>query len=60
MLSQILKELQSDQLIERKSYNQIPPKVEYKLNEKGKSLIPILKMMADWGKENSPKSKENF
>ncbi|MFT9190965.1 MAG: winged helix-turn-helix transcriptional regulator, partial [Liquorilactobacillus sp.] len=58
MLSQILKELHSDKLIERKSYDQVPPKVEYRLNEKGKSLIPILKMMADWGKKNNPKNHE--
>lgn len=54
MLSQVLKELRSDQLIERIDYAQVPPKVEYRLNDRGKSLIPILKLMADWGNENEP------
>ncbi|MCR5683614.1 MAG: helix-turn-helix transcriptional regulator [Clostridiales bacterium] len=48
-LSCTLKELESDELIHRKEYPQIPPKVEYSLSEKGKSLIPILSEMCDWG-----------
>ena len=49
-LSSTLKELEADGLIHRKEYPQIPPKVEYSLSEKGKSLIPILGEMCDWGK----------
>ena len=49
MLSQQLKELESEQLIDRKEYHQIPPKVEYSLTAKGKTLIPILQLMAEWG-----------
>ena len=41
-LSTTLKELEADQLVNRKEYPQIPPKVEYSLTERGKSLIPIL------------------
>lgn len=41
-LSSTLKELERDQLIHRGEYPQIPPKVEYSLTERGKSLIPIL------------------
>ncbi len=52
MLSQQLKELENDGLIFRKEYTQIPPKVEYSLTNKGETLIPILKMMTDWGEEN--------
>ena len=37
------------QLIVRKEYPQIPPKVEYSLSERGKSLIPILVSMCEWG-----------
>ena len=48
-LSSTLKELEADGLIHRKEYPQIPPKVEYSLTEKGKSLIPILGEMCDWG-----------
>ena len=48
-LSSTLKELEADGLIHRKEYPQIPPKVEYSLTESGKSLIPILSQMCDWG-----------
>lgn len=48
-LSSTLKELEMDQLIHREEYPQIPPKVEYSLTERGKSLIPILDRMCDWG-----------
>ena len=48
-LSSTLKELETDGLIHRKEYPQIPPKVEYSLTDKGKSLIPILDEMCDWG-----------
>ncbi|EST13259.1 winged helix-turn-helix transcriptional regulator [Sporolactobacillus laevolacticus] len=52
MLSQVLSELRNDELIERIDYAQVPPKVEYRLNERGNSLIPILELMAQWGREN--------
>ena len=48
-LSNSLKDLERDQLIMRKEYPQIPPKVEYSLSERGKSLIPILVSMCEWG-----------
>ncbi len=48
-LSSTLKQLEADGLVNRKEYPQIPPKVEYSLTEKGKSLIPILDQMCDWG-----------
>ena len=48
-LSVTLKELEKDGLVIRKEYQQIPPKVEYSLSEKGKSLIPILYVMCEWG-----------
>lgn len=51
-LSSSLKELEADKLVHREEYPQIPPKVEYSLTERGKSLIPILETMCDWGKEN--------
>ena len=51
-LSNTLKEMEADQLIIRTEYPQIPPKVEYSLSERGKSLIPILNMMCEWGTKN--------
>jgi len=51
-LSHTLKELERDRLVNRKEYPQIPPKVEYSLTERGKSLIPILDAMCDWGYVN--------
>ncbi len=48
-LSLTLKELEADGLVHRKEYPQIPPKVEYSLTAKGKSLIPILDQMCEWG-----------
>ncbi|AWM81104.1 transcriptional regulator [Gammaproteobacteria bacterium ESL0073] len=51
-LSSTLKELEKDKLIIRKEYPQIPPKVEYCLSAKGKSLIPLLDSMCTWGNKN--------
>ncbi|QAA34226.1 winged helix-turn-helix transcriptional regulator [Clostridium manihotivorum] len=51
-LSQQLKELEADKIINRKQYNEVPPKVEYSLTDRGKSLIPILEMMSNWGQDN--------
>ena len=51
-LSVNLKELEADQLVHREEYPQIPPKVEYTLTERGKTLIPILDSMCDWGYKN--------
>ncbi len=51
-LSASLKELEADQLVHREEYPQIPPKVEYSLTARGKSLIPILDAMCDWGYQN--------
>ena len=51
-LSSTLKELEADGLVHREEYPQIPPKVEYSLTERGKSLIPILDQMCAWGDEH--------
>lgn len=53
-LSSTLKELGTDGLVHREEYPQIPPKVEYSLTERGKSLIPILDQMCTWGEKNRP------
>ena len=65
-LSTTLKELEADELVHREEYPQIPPKVEYSLTERGKSLIPILDSMCEWGdqhrlppQEQKKKKKKN-
>ena len=49
MLTQQLRELEENALIHREVYPVIPPKVEYSLTETGRSLMPILAAMRDWG-----------
>ena len=49
MLTQQLREMESNKIINRKIYAEIPPRVEYSLTKKGESLLPILKSLADWG-----------
>lgn len=49
MLTQQLKELEKDGLIDRTVYPEIPPKVVYKLTALGESAFPILEMMHSWG-----------
>lgn len=51
-LSQNLKELEADDLIIRKVYPQIPPKVEYSLTDRGHSLVKVLDKLCDWGNKN--------
>ncbi len=49
MLTQQLRELENQELVHREVYPVIPPKVEYSLTATGKSLMPILVAMRDWG-----------
>ena len=51
-LSSTLKELEADQLVHREEYPQIPPKVEYALTERGKSLVEVLDGLCTWGEKN--------
>ncbi|MDQ0204915.1 winged helix-turn-helix transcriptional regulator [Pectinatus haikarae] len=51
-LSAQLKYLETNSLIHREQYNEVPPKVEYSLTEEGISLIPILEKVAKWGNEH--------
>ena len=53
-LSQNLKELERDDLIHREMYPEIPPKVEYTLTERGRSLVKVLDGLCDWGTEHRP------
>ena len=54
MLSAQLKEMEADGIVTRKEYQQIPPKVEYSLSDKGRSLMPILEEMCKWGSMYRP------
>ncbi len=51
VLTSQLNQLLSDKLIERKAFAEIPPRVEYRLTQKGKDLIPIFKSLAIWGRD---------
>lgn len=51
-LSANLKELEKDGLIIRREYPQIPPKVEYSLSERGKSLMKVLDQLCVWGEKH--------
>ncbi|HAQ1763509.1 TPA: winged helix-turn-helix transcriptional regulator, partial [Enterococcus faecium] len=57
MLTQQLRELEQDESIHRKAYNQVPPKVEYSLTEEGKSLREILVALSVWEEERIEKQK---
>nr|WP_275983688.1 helix-turn-helix domain-containing protein [Paenibacillus hamazuiensis] len=57
-LSVMLKELETDGLILRKEFPQVPPKVEYSLSERGLSLLPLLNMMCEWGEKNKAPAVE--
>ncbi|MBS4218296.1 winged helix-turn-helix transcriptional regulator [Bacillus sp. FJAT-49711] len=55
MLTQQLRELEEDGVINRIVYNQVPPKVEYELSEYGRSLEGILNSLCDWGEKHITK-----
>lgn len=51
MLTQQLRELEQDEIITRKVYPEVPPKVEYNLTLLGKSVIPVIDLLREWGEE---------
>jgi DNA-binding HxlR family transcriptional regulator len=51
MLTQQLRELEEDEILTRKVYPEVPPKVEYSLTLLGKSVIPVIDMLREWGEE---------
>ena len=59
VLMQQLKEPESDGLILKKIYAQVPPKVEYSLTGMGASLEPIFRQMYDWGHAHAPRLRAN-
>ena len=52
-LSARLKDLEANGLVERKLYNERPPRLEYHLTEKGRSLGPVLRALREWGQRHT-------
>lgn len=59
VLAATLKDLIEDGIIDRKSYDEIPPRVEYSLTEKGKSVVPILQGICEWSDFFCKEDSEN-
>lgn len=60
MLTQQLREMEEDGLVERTVYAEVPPRVEYSLTEDGMSLKPVLNSMLAWGKQYKEKINANL
>lgn len=52
VLSSTLRTLEADGLVDRKVYAEVPPKVEYRLTEVGKSLLPLIQQLTEWAQTN--------
>ena len=52
VLSQVLKQLATDGIIERQLYPDVPPRVEYSITDLGKTLLPHVEALIKWGQEN--------
>ena len=59
VLAATLKELIRDGIVARKSYDEIPPRVEYRLSEKGASVVPILQSICQWSGIYHQEDSEN-
>lgn len=57
MLTQTLRELEIDNLISRKVYHEVPPKVEYSLTKIGQELIPFISYLKEWGDKQMKREK---
>ena len=56
MLTKQLRELEADNILHRKIYAEIPPRVEYSITEHGQILFPIIEQMRDWGEAKMPEA----
>lgn len=54
-LTNQLREMETDGILERIIYAEIPPRVEYKITEYGKTLLPIIDSMSAWARKHMPK-----
>ena len=59
VLAAALKELITNEIVQRKQYNEIPPRVEYSLTEKGVSVVPILQSICQWSGAYHKEESEN-
>ena len=59
VLSSTLRTLEADDLIVRKVYPEIPPRVEYSLSPMGKELVPIVQELTEWASKNLPTIMEH-
>ena len=57
MLTQTLRELEADELVLRKVYLEVPPRVEYSLTKTGEELIPLIKQLRIWGESQMSKKE---
>lgn len=53
VLTEQLRQLEKDSILGRKIYAAVPPKVEYSLTSYGRTLTPVLQVMADWGEKHA-------
>lgn len=58
VLTQQLTEMEEDKLISRKAFNETPPRVEYELTEYGRTLLPGLALLRDWGLKYLKENKD--
>ena len=58
MLTKQLRELERDGMIDRKVFRQVPPRVDYSLTKEGKSIVPILEDLCEWGKRRMTKKTQ--
>ena len=58
MLTKHLRELEADDILARKIYAEIPPRVEYSLTERGQTLLPIIDLMQEWGHSQMKRANE--
>jgi DNA-binding HxlR family transcriptional regulator len=59
MLTKQLRELEADNLISRKVYPEVPPKVEYSMTEYGKTLATVIESLQQWGSKHLEKAEQN-
>ena len=59
VLTDQLRQLEEDGIINRKIFNEVPPHVEYSISDYGKTLIPVLNYMAEWGEKRIEFLKDN-
>lgn len=59
VLSQVLKQLTTDGIIERKLYPDVPPRVEYSVSDFGRTLLPHVESLINWGRDNFDQIMKN-